>query len=767
MKSVSVTLLPARPVRFVPSSVGALAVLLLAACGGDAKGPPAPPPHVEAVMLNAGSVVVELMDSARVTVSVRMSDGHVSSRAVLWDCTRPELIRACGPEIVPRDTGSYLLIAHLDGVADTALVRIYEEGMRDVVITDPAPWTPQWLLQGTGVVMKLQITDSLNVPRLDRRLRWTSSDSSVAVVRDTTWWNWNVGAWWPGGAVQPREPGSATLTVTVGGQQASLQVVVRPRAAACDAARALSLDLEVGELRRFRGTDADLPGCLQFRHGRDAGRRYLVMAERLPVASGSQSGGRRGVFLVDGGVPAPDSMIVQLYTPLTTAAQLMAARAGAVQQGAAPAADAAEWHIGGQHAGELPARRERALREVRHGARAGLQALAQLPGGSTPIAVGDTLVIPRLRTIAHDAVYSGTGSRSDRAVVQYVGESLVFAEHIELFGTDLRRFNGQSSQPVPAAEYARIDAAYAPGQTQLDRLFGRSPTDSLLGLPPGRELVVNTILPNGVWGTAAGDMAIIDYWYGTNGSSPGTLQDPLLLTNQLIVHEFAHVRHLLLQPPAPLLLWSLEGIARFAEHLAFAAHVLGGDEPSRSGNVIAGAAGYPTSPQLRQHIELPTAAALGSNFFGGYSASAHVFDYLADHAEAAGRDGLFAVRDVLLGAHSRSTADAAVARALGEPVPLDELITRARIALVLDDYPTTAILPPWTQYLQFNVRSSRPWTPNWPNAVPGGPFAVAQPLAEGVVWGVFINGTLATGDQDFLLDVTRGEQSVLSVVRIQ
>jgi hypothetical protein len=377
--------------------------------------------------------------------------------------------------------------------------------------------------------------------------------------------------------------------------------------------------------------------------------------------------------------------------------------------------------------------------------------------------VGDTLIINGLGGLGRPA----GDSISDRAVIRYIGNNLVFAEHVDLFGPRLRRADGSVSGPIPMAEYPRIDAAYGPGQAQLDRLFGPPARDSVAVLPEGRELVLNTILPPGVWGTWRRNMAIIDYWYSSNGTTPGTLQDPLLLTNQLIVHEMAHVRHLQHQPMQPTLLWSLEGVARFAEHLAFAAHALGSKAPSRSGNFTVGAVGYPTAPLLQTHIEMPTAAALSSNFFGGYSGAAYIFDYLADHVEAAGGDGLKAVREVLLGSHARASADGAVARALGEPVTLDELITRARVALVLDNFPTTSSLPSWTQYLQFNLRASRPWTPNWPAAVPGAALAVVRPIAEGTVWGLFIDGDRGFADQDFLLDVTRGAQAVLSVVRVQ
>jgi hypothetical protein len=734
------------------------AILVGAGCGGD-RGTTAPP-HVSAVTLSTNNVLVELLDSASVSATVHMSDGTVTQRPVEWSCARHDLVQACGPDIVPRDTGSYQLVARVGSVADTARVRIYEEGMLEVVITEPSSSSAIWVLQGSGVLIKLQVTDSLGRPRQDRRLRWESSDSSVAVVRDTTWWNWQHGSWWVGGTVQSRATGTAALKVMVGRQQASMEVVVRPRATACDAATALSLDMPVGELRRYRGSDPDLPGCLQYRHARDAGRRYLILAERLPVTSGSQGAGRRGIFLA--GEPAADSVIVQVYTPLTSAARLLASRAEVEAKAVVPSAGVVEWHMGDLHATELPGTNAAGVLEVRSVQASGPR-LQAVRAGASPIAVGDTLIIAGLGGLGRPP----SDSISDKAVIRYIGDHLVFAEHVDLFGPRLRRANGGVSGPIPMAEYPRIDAVYGPGRAQLDRLFGSPATDPVMVLPEGRELVLNTILPAGVWGTWRRNMAIIDYWYSSNGSTPGTLQDPLLLTNQLIVHEMAHVRHLQHQPMQPTLLWSLEGIARFAEHLAFAAHVLGPEAPSRSGNFTVGAVGYPTAPLLQSHIEMPTAAALSSNFFGGYSGAAYIFDYLADHAEAAGGDGLKAVREVLLGSHAPAAADAAVTRALGEAVTLDELITRARVALVLDDFPTTATLPTWTQYLQYNLRASRPWTPNWPAAVPGAALALARPIGEGAVWGLFIDGDRAFADQDFLLDVTRGPQAVLSIVRIQ
>jgi hypothetical protein len=736
------------------------AALAGAGCGRDRDVAAAP--HVSTVKLSANQVVVELLDSARVSATVRMSDGSVAQQPVEWSCTREDLVRTCGPDIVPRDTGSFKLIARVGSVADTAAVRIYEQGMLEVVITEPSSSSDRWILEGRGLLVKLHVADSLGVSRKDRPIRWESSDSTVAVVRDTTWWDEKQGSYWPGGTVQSLTPGTAVLKVTVGRQQASMEVVVRPwpRARSCDTTMALSLDMAVGELRRYRGSDPDLPGCLQYRHSRDAGRRYLVMTERLPVASGAQLPGRRGIFLA--GAAAADSVIVYVHTPQTSAAQLLAARTQGEAAALSSGGDRAEWHIGGVHAAELAGTNTAGVRAVWPAQTSGPR-LQAAGAGAAAVAVGDTLVIDGLGGLGRAA----GDSISDKAVIRYVGQNLVFAEHVDLFGPRLRRASGAVSGPIPMAEYPRIDAAYGPGQTQLDRLFGLPATDSVVLLPEGRELVLNTILPTGVWGTWRRNIAIIDYWYSSNGTNPGTLQDPLLLANQLIVHEMAHIRHLQHQPMPPTLLWSLEGIARFAEHLAFAAHLMGSQAPSRSGNFTAGAVGYPTAPQARTHIEMPTAAALSSNFLGGYSGAAHIFDYLADHVEAAGGDGLAAVREVLLGSHARASADAAVARALGEAVTLDELITRARLALVLDDFPTTANLPRWTQYLQYNLPASRPWTLDWPVGVPGAALALVRPIAEGRVWGFFIDGDRAFADQDFLLDVTRGGEAVLSIVRIQ
>jgi hypothetical protein len=743
----------------------AVSVLLAAAGCGDSQGPPTT--RIEAVELDTRAVVVELMGSAEVSARVRTNTGAQLRPTFEWSCTRPELVASCGPRIEPRDTGSFMLIARAGGFADTAHVRIYEEGMRAVTVMEPFPSLGAPLVQGGTLLIKLQITDSAGVERLDRRVRWQVSDSTIATVRDTVWWQ--GGTWRPGGMVRTGGAGAVTVTATVGGASAVVSAVVRPRGTSCDGRRALPLDLDIGELHRFRGSDPALPSCLQFRRDRDDGRRYLVMVERLPRWSGSLAAGRRGLHFADGAAAAADSVIVQLYTAqLAGTAMLSATLGAALAAGPAPAHAHREWQVSGLTLGELPPDPTPALRAVRRGGPAGeAQVQAQpLPraGATAGVGAGDTLVIPLLATLARDAIR--TGPPSELAVVRFVGEHLVFAEHVELFGTDMRRHDGQLSAPIPEAEYARIDAAYRTGSGQLHRLFGPPATAELLLLPPGRELVVNAILPRGTWGTAAGDMAFVDYWSGTDGRNPGVLQDPLLVANQIITHELAHVRHFQHQPTGPLLPWSVEGAARFAEHLAFAATVLGNDAPSRTGNAVAGLAGYPTSPSTQFNSELPSALGLDTNFFGGYSAAAYIFDYLADHVEAAGGDGLRAVRDVLLGAWSAEAASTALARHFG-PVTLDEVITRARIALVLDDHPGLPGLPRWTQYLQFDLPASRMWHLSWPRAVPGVPFMTARQVGEGLVWGAFIDGDRAVGDQDFLLDMTPAEQSVLSVVRIR
>lgn len=744
------------------------ATLLLAACG-DSKGPPVA--RLAGIEIETRNVLVEMADTAQLRARAFTNTGTTVQREPQWTCSHPELVVSCGPRFAARDTGTFTVVARMEAFSDSTTVRVYEEGMLDLVINEPFPFAPSQLVQGSRLLVKLEVRDSAGVPRDDRKTRWQSSDSSVAVVRDTTWFSSQRR--WPGGSLSAVGPGTATLTVTIGGLPASFTVVVRPRLAACDTTRSLALDLPVGELRRYRGTDPDLPSCLQFRQERDAGRRYLVMLERLPLGSSVQSNGSRALFS-EAGVRPADSLVVQMYTPQTSAAQLLAVRQEALQVG--PDEHGHEWDVGGRRLRELAPETRPAVAEVLTTRAGGLRAQAA-PASTRMLAPGDTLVIDALRTLASDAIWTGNGTRSNRAVVRYIGQNLVIADHIEVEGDQLRRSSGQRSRPIPQQAYAAIDSAYRAGKTQLDRLFGALPADRALGasggsalIPGDREIIVNAILPRSVWGTAWGDLAIVDYWIDTDGTTAGVLQDPLVLANQLVTHELAHVRHARLQPALPQLAWSVEGIARFAEHLAFAATVLQTDRPSRTGNAVAGTAGYPTQPHLRFNREMPSAVGLETNFFGGYGGSAYVFDYIADQVEAAGGDGLQAVRDVLLAAASRSGADAVVSSLPGDAGAagtFDELVTRARVALVLDDYATRAALPAWTQYLQFNVPASRPWFVNWPVVGPGAAFAVARMLGEGLVWGFVIDGDRGSADQDFLLELTRGDQAVLSIVRIQ
>jgi hypothetical protein len=102
------------------------------------------------------------------------------------------------------------------------------------------------------------------------------------------------------------------------------------------------------------------------------------------------------------------------------------------------------------------------------------------------------------------------------------------------------------------------------------------------------------------------------------------------------------------------------------------------------------------------------------------------------------------------------------------------LLTRARIALYTDDIGTA--LPPWTQYLQFQLRASRPpgsigilADPRtmWPRVVPGVSFSDTRLIVAGAAFGYLIDGVGATGSARMTLTFPATAETGISVTRIR
>jgi hypothetical protein len=371
---------------------------------------------------------------------------------------------------------------------------------------------------------------------------------------------------------------------------------------------------------------------------------------------------------------------------------------------------------------------------------------------------------------------------SDRAVVTHVGAALVIAEHLDVLQGRLIGADGQAARRIPETEYPRLDEAYAQPKRQLDRLFGGPYAGTVAGRNGGgRDLAVNMPLQGGVWGYAYADLTTINYWSGTSNGAPGLAQVPINLTQELLAHEFTHVRHFQQWTDRDKWVgpWLVEGFADFGPQLAYAARALGSETPSRTGRSKAWAPGIWALPS--------TDLSSASSLFAGYQSSSFLFAYLADQVEAGGGDGLRAVRELALAGHSGVAAEAAVRRHL-PALSLTDVIARAQVARHLEFLrrPPCRLgcggavpaalhispdLPDHTRFLQFDLPAL--FEPNafearlWPILRPGVPFGTAFQMRTGGAWPLFIDGTDPLGDAQYLLDLSSERQTVFSVVRIR
>jgi hypothetical protein len=150
--------------------------------------------------------------------------------------------------------------------------------------------------------------------------------------------------------------------------------------------------------------------------------------------------------------------------------------------------------------------------------------------------------------------------------------------------------------------------------------------------------------------------------------------------------------------------WAVEGFARFAERLPVAARLLDSTRPPRTANLM-----LPRNAAFGNAYfmdDVPTYLHASTSFNTGYHASSWIFDYFADQVALRGGDWLAATREFIVAAGSAPRLDGVIGRWL-PGYSFQDLVSRARVALYADDI-DTAGLPPWTQYLQFRLRDSRP-----------------------------------------------------------
>jgi hypothetical protein len=325
-----------------------------------------------------------------------------------------------------------------------------------------------------------------------------------------------------------------------------------------------------------------------------------------------------------------------------------------------------------------------------------------------------------------------------------------------------------------------IAQAYAAqSKVQADLLFNGRFNSATEAQNPHRIIAVHTLMPSdNVWGYTYANTNVFawDYWVTTDGSTRGPNQHVLRNAHNLFMHEIAHTRHwgLFERSGNPQWgnLWLVEGFARFSERLPIASYLLNNADPSRTANVILPFYSQWAPSYFRDDV--PTYLNAGSSFLSGYQSSSYIFDYFADQVAASGGNWRSALATFITNASKEADLDVLINMAL-PGLNFRSLLTRARVALYTDDIGTPG-LPAWTQYLQYQLRASRPpgssgtaFDPRvlWPKIVPGSTYSDTRLIFPGAAFGYLIDGQTATGDARIALSFPTGAETVISITRIR
>lgn len=746
------------------------ALVVLSAC--DRSEAPVPPARVEAAAPLEQSATVA--DTVAVAPAVRVlaedgspvpgtsvqfiASGDGSKVAHASRRTGADGTASAGSWQLGNAAGDYRVIAYVDGldapvVFRTAATAAAPSGLR--LLTAPAAVAVSGV--PLAVQPRVRVIDTYGNPV-------HLAGVSVTAVSD--------GATTAGDVVASDSLGVATFSaLSVSGQPGSYALrftsaglVTAPAAepvrivAADPCSNALLLAMQPGELRRYPLAETP-PLCMEWNAESSSGQEFLVLLEHMPASGSYESA------LFAGAEPgAPPLWFAVHASPAGLAA---AAPPYALRAGEAPAS-AAGWDFGDGVLLEgepvhLPF--EGAPLLLRDGDFVSLSVADPVPGDTLHLRMEG---IPRLGVLAGN----------QRAVVRHVSQHLIIAEDVRL-KTSLFRENGRRNTPLTDADLSGIATAYEQAaRIQGDLLFDSRHNNAVEQARAGRVVAVHSLTGAGnIWGYTypSGDYFIWDFWAGTDGSTRGFNQHPQRVADNLFMHEIAHLRHMgLLQrnglPPRGNR-WLVEGFARFVERLSIAARLTGSHDFSRTGNVA-----LPRDPIYNNAYfrdDVPTFLNAGTAFMEGYHHSAWVFDYFADHVAARGADWRVALREFTVAAGAPATLDASIARWLpGLTGP--ELVTRARLALYLDDLPGAA-LPDWTQYLQYRLRESRPAgtaeaaDPRnaWPLMPAGTAGEVAGALTPGSAWAFRIAGDARATTTRYRVHVPISPAATLSIVRIR
>lgn len=524
----------------------------------------------------------------------------------------------------------------------------------------------------------------------------------------------------------------------------------------CEGDTTLVLNLALGTTVRYRANAFGAPRCLPYVHAANSGQQYLVLFEDGPPSGDYVSGyfpgsSDVGTFSVTVSSPTPAPMVVQ-PPMIVNERPLPAGMSHAWQTPAGPVYE--------HRPAPRPVGAARGSRLLRNG-----QAVATT--ASVLPLIGDTLLIyldgiPRL----------GIPGGYQKVFVKYISNELIFAEDVRIRTRSIWRSDFTYNDTLTIAQMQGIANNYAAvGAVQGNLLFNNV-FNEFTELR-GRIIAVHTLMPNdNVWGYTYqyDDNFAFDYWVGTNGSTPGMSQNLEVVADYLFTHEIAHMRHFGLLEDAGRTgmqgnQWLVEGFAAFAERSSSAHRLSGTQNFSRTGNITLGT--YPSLAGNYFMSDVPTYSQMHGSMFGGYGASSFVFDYLADQA---GGDWRAKVRDFVTFAGVQADANAKANTYLPGNT-FESLFTRARVALYTDDY--GAGLPAASQYLQYNLRASRPLPllaeprGTFPKISPGTAFNQTVLLAGGTARGFVIDGTTATANANVKLDYNTVARGIVSVTRIK
>ena len=210
------------------------------------RAPTTPAPRAAHVSLRGARDAVEPGDRFTLDLSVSDAGGQpVANRPAAWSSSDPAIATVDrGGQVQALAAGTASITARVDELTDSVTVHVRPPSVALLVVQ-----VPRDLIAGRQATATATPLDRAHRPVAERPVRWSSSDESVATVDAN-------------GAITARRPGTATLTASCEGQEASATVeVTEPRAAT------VSIDeetapLEVGEECQLRAIVRDADGAV-------------------------------------------------------------------------------------------------------------------------------------------------------------------------------------------------------------------------------------------------------------------------------------------------------------------------------------------------------------------------------------------------------------------------------------------------------------------------------------------------------------------------